>query len=712
MPDAAREGNTERIEAALRHVSQGFGAFSVWSTLSDGTCKCVKGPACTSPGKHPIPRDGFLAASTDPETVRIMLGAGSNPNYGICWPDGSDVVVILDVDGDDWKERIAVLKAEYGPLPPTKTTKTPSGGLHLFYRWPVGVPIPDTNTLHGFVARFPMKGYVVGPGSAINGKVYAEAGTEEMALLPVAWASPSPRAKEPLITVTDAPAAYEMPVRVETGHRHDEIVRLVASMWNRREDVSVIFAAVQALALRFAEPMDATRLQVEIADALSTAEKKWQVPAGSTTREGSTSTGTVSATTGHQATGRELIEVGLLDAPVSEPPIAMRAEAFTTSGLLAGLMDHWKPRTDASYESLLVQTLVYAGSLMGHLPCAFYGSRPQHTNVFATLVGTTGVSRKGTSADLVRGVWGQVSDAARGLSHSANSGEGVIALAAKTDGEPILIYEEEFARFLIAKGREAATLSPIMRQAFDDVPLSSVTATRNVRAESHHISMIAHVTREEVTDTFGGTDLKNGFANRIAWIGTFQRPDAVVTVHDNVLPNSLRDEMRAMLAWAAKMPRPLIGGTTHQYDPVARQMLTDASGRYNAGVGLAPFLSRRLDTIAARISLIYACLDQSRIIEPLHVEAALAVTDYAYATAKWVFPETTGDIDADLVLRHGLVHPDRFLDTAELEGIVGKKTRDKQRVADLLGLMGYARIAERPRRDGRPGRPRRGLEFP
>jgi hypothetical protein len=331
--------------------------------------------------------------------------------------------------------------------------------------------------------------------------------------------------------------------------------------------------------------------------------------------------------------------------------------------------------------------------------------------VFATLVGTTGVSHKGTSASLVRDIWRQATDAVNGLTHSPNSGEGVIRLASEAKGEPVLVYEEEFARFLASKGRDNATLSPIMRQAFDDVPLSSVTSTRNLRADTHHIAMIAHITDTELSDSFGGTDLKNGFANRIAWIGTFPRPIAV-TVHDNDLPSSLRADLKAMLAWTTAIPRPLVGGVTHQIDPVARQMLADASGSYNAGVGLAPFLSRRLDTIASRLALIFACFDHERIIAPIHVEAALAVTDYAHASAKWLFPETTGDIDADLVLRH-LRDPGSggFLGSREIGAIVGNKTRDKQRAADKLMLMGYARKATRPRADGKPGRAREGLEL-
>lgn len=704
MPDSAPERNSPRIEAALAHLNQGFAAFSVWSTTPDGVCKCPKGDKCPSSGKHPIPVNGFKAATTDPQTLLTMLSAGSEPNYGLIVPDDGRIVII-DVDGSDWKAKIDGLKASYGLLPATKTTRTPSGGLHLFYFWPDGVPIPAGDDFHGFVARYPGRGYVVGPGSAINGAVYSEVGPDYIATLPGQWAAQAP-ARPKLIVVSDEKPGYEMPLRVETGHRHDEIARLVASMWNKRESKAVISAAVRDLATRFDEAMDGARLIHEIDEAYRTAEKKWVAPAGGSP-EATTGSSAEASPSGHA--GRELIEVGLLDAPITSQPIAMRSEAFATSGQLAELMDHWTPRTDASHESLLVQTLVWAGALMGHQPSTFYGSREQHSNVFMTLVGTTSISHKGTSADLVRGAWKQVTDAANGLSASPNSGEGVIALAAKRDGDPILVYEEEFARFLASKGRDNATLSPIMRQAFDDVVLSSYTATRQVRAESHHIAMIAHITDDELADSFGGTDLKNGFANRIAWIGTFPRSISV-TVHDNDLPSSLRDDLRAMLAWVAAIPKPLIGGVTHQIEPVARTLLADAGRTYSDGVGLAPFLCRRLDTIAARFALVFACFDHERVIAPIHVEAALAITDYARDTARWLWPETTGDEKADFVLQHLRVAG--FLNGTELETLIGtKKPLDKQQVFNKLALMGYARKAERPRRDGKPGRPQQGLEL-
>jgi hypothetical protein len=84
----SRPSNDARIKAALWFAGQGFGVFSCWSATPFGTCKCPKGPACTSPGKHPIPRDGFKDATQDPERIRAMLSAESEPNYGLLPPDG------------------------------------------------------------------------------------------------------------------------------------------------------------------------------------------------------------------------------------------------------------------------------------------------------------------------------------------------------------------------------------------------------------------------------------------------------------------------------------------------------------------------------------------------------------------------------------------------------------------------------------------------
>ena len=132
------------------------------------------------------------------------------------------------------------------------------------------------------MVRWPWKGIVVGPLSRINGSVYQDVGGHPIADLPLSWAVTQPvrAGQTPLIVVTDEAPGYEMPLSVETGHRHDEILKLVASMWNKRESKAVISAAVRDLATRFVEPMDTQRLMHEIDEAYSTADKKWETPGG------------------------------------------------------------------------------------------------------------------------------------------------------------------------------------------------------------------------------------------------------------------------------------------------------------------------------------------------------------------------------------------------------------------------------------------------
>lgn len=697
MTETSVSGKT-RLQEALDHVEMGFKVLGTWGTDPDGTCLCPKRASCPHPGKHPLHAKGFLEATDDPDLIEKWLTQGPAHNYGIVWPAGGEIVVILDVDGPDWVDRITDLKVKYGPLPPTKTTRTPSGGLHLFYRWPKGVPVPPGNELHGFVARFPWKGYVIGPGSAINGKVYTMAGPREMATLPVEWAQgeAAPTSAAPGVTITIG-GGYELPASVPVGGRHDAIVRFVASRWNKGITKTEIEGAVRsALVPLFTEAISEARLKDEIDGAWETAERKWHDPGSGVA--GFTATGEV----------REATEVDLLEAeaPVMPPP--MRGEAYATSSVIAGLINHFDPRTDGSFEGLALTSLVYLGALMGHTPCVFYGSREQHTALFSMLVGTTGVSRKGTTVDLVSRALMQCTEGVRELKQSPNSGEGLIALAANKKGDPMVVVEEEFDRFLTAKGREGSTLSSILRQAFDDISLTSATATKVVRSDYHHIAMLGNVTREEITEKMARVDLKNGFANRILWTAVAQRP-VVATVFDNTVGASLRDEIRDVIRWTAGMSKPMAGGLTHFLTPPARDLLSDAGVKYGAGVGMAPFLSRRLDTIAARLALVYACFWKQREVEVDHVEAALAVTDYAYESARWVFPETTGDARADLVLRHLRVKG--FINYTELEALIGKRALDRQQVFDLLGLMGYARLSTRPRRDGRPGAPQKGIEL-
>lgn len=203
---------------AQAFAGAGFGVFSVWGIdAATKACRCPRGAKCEpSPGKHPIPVNGFHAATTDPDRVAKMLSAsGSGGNYGVVpAPDH----VIIDVDGEGWLDKLKTLG-----LPKTLAVET-GNGVHLYFHWPPEYG-PAPTYLFGWKVRSnDHLGYVVGPGSLHqNGKHYQIAHQNGHA---TEWMLAS-IADFPEALVPQAPASITVgqglrqPESVPEGSRHD-----------------------------------------------------------------------------------------------------------------------------------------------------------------------------------------------------------------------------------------------------------------------------------------------------------------------------------------------------------------------------------------------------------------------------------------------------------------------------------------------------------
>jgi hypothetical protein len=91
--------------------------------------------------KEPVTAHGVLDATDDIDTVAGWWSRTAF-NIGVRVPES---MVVLDVDGPDRRphpgrglQALAEVEQRYGPLPPTLTQITGSGGLHLFFRRPPG----------------------------------------------------------------------------------------------------------------------------------------------------------------------------------------------------------------------------------------------------------------------------------------------------------------------------------------------------------------------------------------------------------------------------------------------------------------------------------------------------------------------------------------------------------------------------------------------
>jgi hypothetical protein len=148
------------------------------------------------PGAKTIARPGWQhAATADPETLRRTWRPGDNIGIG-CWRSG---VVGIDVDvraDRDGRRVLAELADRHGEgLPSTLTIGTPSGGTHLYFRPPAGAAIGSWSGARsplglGVDVRGPGRGgrggYLVGPGSVVDGRTYVIERDDPIAELP-AW---------------------------------------------------------------------------------------------------------------------------------------------------------------------------------------------------------------------------------------------------------------------------------------------------------------------------------------------------------------------------------------------------------------------------------------------------------------------------------------------------------------------------------------------
>lgn len=250
--------NPDVLTMALAQVDAGFAAF-----------------ALAANGKRPVTAQGFKNATTNPDWIRKQLEAPSAGNYGITWPEASpDVVLALDLDnGSDgrerpWQERLRELITTIGPLPATKATTTPSGGRHAFYRWPTDVPVPAGDELFGFTVRWPGRGYLVGPGSSIDGVMYQPGPVDEILELPNAWveaaiASTTRRGRPAGAGVTIA-GGYVLPDVVPSGRRYATVRDYVASRYNSGLSPDELWSLVRSeVAPRFSQPKAEDELRAD-----------------------------------------------------------------------------------------------------------------------------------------------------------------------------------------------------------------------------------------------------------------------------------------------------------------------------------------------------------------------------------------------------------------------------------------------------------------
>jgi hypothetical protein len=393
------------------------------------------------------------------------------------------------------------------------------------------------------------------------------------------------------------------------------------------------------------------------------------------------------------------------NAEEGEPPWPTLDPA-ALHGLAGDAVRLLEPHTEADPAGLLVCLLAAFGSAVGPGPHAIADAAAHPARLNAVLVGETARSRKGTAQANVDKVMALADPGwfANHLPGGLGSGEGLIATVSDASEEEapdkrVLVIEPEFARVLAVAGREGNTLSAILRQAWDSGNLRVVTRKNPLRASGAHISVVAHITVEELRRRLTDTEMANGFANRFLFVAV--RRSKLLPRGGNLDPAAL-DDLAVQVAAAIKRAQ----GIGLLRRSVAAEELWDRAyrGFADAPAGLAATVTARPEAQTLRLSVAYALLDGSDVIQLDHLQAALAVWRYCEQSASHVLGDALGDEVADRLLEAVRASGDQGLDGSEQRDLFSRHAGGKRLEMARTLLEGKGLIVTETEETG--GRPR------
>jgi hypothetical protein len=261
----------------------------------------------------------------------------------------------------------------------------------------------------------------------------------------------------------------------------------------------------------------------------------------------------------------------------------------------------------------------------------------------------------------------------------------------------LCVFEGEFASVLKVATREGNTLSPVIRLAWDSGDLRSLVKTSPARATGALISIVGHITRDELLRHLTDTEAGNGFANRFLWFCT--RRSKVLPFGGE--PPAYGDLVKRL--YQAIQTARTISRVTWAEDGarVWEAVYPDLS---ESPPGLLGAVTGRAEAQVLRLAALYTVLDGAASIRREHLLAALAVWEFAAASAAYIFGDATGDHVADRI-QTALRETPGGLARTDISGLFGRNvpTARIQVALALLERLGRARREVNPSEDG--GRP-------
>lgn len=368
------------------------------------------------------------------------------------------------------------------------------------------------------------------------------------------------------------------------------------------------------------------------------------------------------------------------------------------------------------------------GGRSGLGPHFYIGETIHPPRLFAVICGNSSKARKGTSRHPVTKLFGHehcqpadlkgwgVALPARESGGPLSTGEGLAHHVRdesdeererhqrQNPNEPIrekgdkrlIILDEEFASGLACTKREGNTLSMGIRCFWDSGDYAPLTKNNPVTVRGAHISILTHITMQELAVCLGEVQAVNGFGNRFLWICARRAKLVPLPARmPDVELAPLQRELWRLVGLAQRR------GTMTMTPPAValwESLYTELSQEHS---GLAGSIINRAEAQTLRLALIYALLDGADRIAENHLQAALAMWNYAQESALYIFGDRVADPLEEKVLAALKAGP---LTATELSAALNRHV-PRERLQPLLQqLEGQQRISILKQKNA--GRPR------
>lgn len=343
-------------------------------------------------------------------------------------------------------------------------------------------------------------------------------------------------------------------------------------------------------------------------------------------------------------------DIALSDHHLPEFP----QEAYV--GVLADFADLYSKHYESPKEFFFFDALTIVAIVLSGRARADFGDLEPHTRLYGFKIGPSGTSKKSSSFKMAKKfVTSAVSqatgddmfatneqsaqDEALRVLSGAGSGEGLAV--ALTRNHRVLLYFDEFERFLKKAGADSSILGMIVNELFESLEFSNVTRDRDTYLNDAHLGFATNMSLEQFESVSG--------VNQLVEIGLWNRLMFVVGNRRHKCPTvsaPSKTRVEELTTQAANMLAPYLSAREEKILPLTPEAKV-LWGKIDDVIGTDEDTTR-LDTIGMRVMTVLAVTSGKKEIDAAVIHTTFAFLRYQKTIRQRYKPSQAETVDAKI----------------------------------------------------------------